>query len=235
MSLIAVPAPEVSAANTPESASERLRAKIELVLPDLNATGRALVDHLRLAELYPPYLFALHCMMRAGVPLMETARARALALEPDDPVAAGLVPYFTHHIPEERHPHWPLEDLEVLGFPRATVLARIPSPTVTALVGAQYYWIEHYHPVALLGYIEVAEGYPPTKELVAEMIAKTRYPRSAFRAMARHAVLDLRHRRDLHRLIDSLPLTPTQEALIGLSAIQTVQLWDQALGEILGQ
>jgi hypothetical protein len=36
-------------------------------------------------------------------------------------------------------------------------------------------------------------------------------------------------------VIDSLPLTPTQEALIGLSAIQSVQLWDQALGEILGQ
>jgi hypothetical protein len=82
--------------------------------------------------------------------------------------------------------------------------------------------------------MEVAEGYPPTKELVAEMIAKTGYPRSAFRALARHAALALRHRRDLHRLIDSLPLTPTQEALIGLNAIQTVQLWDQALGEILG-
>jgi hypothetical protein len=235
MTLPTGPSPEASGIDLPTSACQRLRSKIELVLPDLTATGRALVDHPRLAELYPPYLFALHCMMRAGVPLMEAARARALPLGPDDPVAAGLVPYFDHHIPEERHPHWPLEDLEVLGYPRATVLARIPSPTVAALVGAQYYWIEHYHPVALLGYLEVAEGYPPTKELVAELIAKTGYPRSAFRAMARHAALDLRHRRDLHRMIDGLPLTPTQEALIGLSAIQTVQLWDQALGEILGQ
>jgi hypothetical protein len=234
MSRSGVPASEVSATDLPESASQRLRAKIELVLPDLTATGRALVDHPRVADLYPPYLFALHSMMRAGVPLMEAARARAMALGPDDPVAAGLIPYFDHHIPEERHPRWPLEDLEVLGFPRGTVLMRIPSPTVAALVGAQYYWIEHYHPVALLGYLEVSEGYPPTKELVAEMVAKTGYPRTAFRALARHAALDVRHRRDLHRTIDGLPLTPTQEALVGLSAIQTVQLWNQALGEILG-
>ena len=53
--------------------SQRLRGKIALVLPELLAAGRALMDHPRIAELYPEYLFTLHCMTRASVPLMEAA------------------------------------------------------------------------------------------------------------------------------------------------------------------
>ena len=34
--------------------------------------------------------------------------------------------------------------------------------TAAALVGAQYYWIRHVHPVALLGYVMLLEGYPPS-------------------------------------------------------------------------
>ena len=37
------------------------------------------------------------------VPLMEAALDRARTLAPEDPVAAGLVGYLEHHIPEEMH------------------------------------------------------------------------------------------------------------------------------------
>ena len=43
----------------------------------------------------------------------------------------------------------------------AREIARPPAPAVAALVGAQYYWVLHHHPVALLGYIGLLEGYPP--------------------------------------------------------------------------
>ena len=212
--------------------SQRLRGKIALVLPELLAVGRALMDHPRIAELYPEYLFTLHCMTRASVPLMEAALGQARALADRDPVAAALVPYLVKHIPEERHAHWLLQDLEVLGFARDEVVQRPPSPTVAALVGSQYYWIFHYHPVALLGYMEIAEGYPPTAQQVETLIARTGYPANAFRSLSRHARLDLHHRDDLHEVLDSLPLTPQHSAIIGMSALQSVHLASLAIGEI---
>ena len=88
------------------SASARLRDKIELLLPVQLTAGRRLFDHPRLAKLYPEYLVTMHGIIRASVPLMETASARAAELG-DDPVAAGLVEYLTEHIPEEAdHDEW---------------------------------------------------------------------------------------------------------------------------------
>ncbi len=156
----------------PVTASGYLRRKIGLVLPALVEASERVCTHPRVRELYPEYLVTSHCIIRASVPLMEAGRERALALADDDPVAAALAPYYEHHIPEElHHDDWLLDDLEVLGRERSDILSRIPAPTVAALVGAQYYWMFHYHPVALLGYIAVLEGYPPTPELVDDLVA----------------------------------------------------------------
>jgi hypothetical protein len=213
--------------------SEHLRRKIALVLPKLDEAIRSLRCPDKAAELYPEHLFLLHTMMRASVPLMEAALARSRANSVWDPVAAQLVTYLNSHIPEEvNHDTWVLEDLEVLGVDRATVLRRSPSPIVAALVGAQYYWIHHYHPVALLGYMEVCEGYPPTDELVEELRLLTGFPGNAFRALFRHARLDPYHCRDLHSVMDALPLESWQSTLIGVSALQTVELVIQAIRRV---
>ena len=78
---------------------------------------------------------------------MERALERAREAPAEDPAAAGLAAYLEHHLDEERgHDDWLLEDLEVLGV-RARRSWRVrPRPCVAALVGAQYYWIEHYDP-----------------------------------------------------------------------------------------
>lgn len=217
------------------SHSQRLRGKIALVLPELQALGRALHTHPRIADLYPEYLFVTHCMVRATVPMMEAALERSRRLAPADPVAAAMVPYLEKHIPEEMHDHWPLEDLEVLGRDRATVLQRLPPPAVAAMIGAQYYWIQHTHPVALFAYMELAEGYPPSSEQVDALIAATGYPREAFRSLARHAVLDIEHGQELHDVLDRLPLTPAQQTLIGLNAMETVQLSCRVFRELLAR
>src|SRR3954451_15467442 len=212
---------------TAATPSALLRRKIALALPPFVVVGDRLVRHPRVRELYPEYLFVSHCVIRASVPLMETARDVAAAL--DDPVAERLVPYFEHHIPEELdHDEWLLGDLELLGRERAAVLRRPPSPTVAALVGAQYFWTLHYHPVALLGYIGLLEGYPPSPELIDRLQAGTGYPRGAFRTMIAHAELDPGHGAELDELLDSLPLTPEQSAVIGLSAMHTVERYTVA-------
>lgn len=217
-----------------EATSDRVRRRIELLLPALVHAGDRLIDHPGVRDLYPEYLFTSHCVIRASVPLMEAALERARAAVEDDPVSGKLASYFEEHIDEERdHDEWLLDDLAVLGREREQILARPPSPTVAALVGSQYYWILHYHPVALLGYISLLEGYPPSTELVERLVEATGYPREAFRTMVAHAELDPGHRDELNELLDSLSLTHEQSIAIGLSAISSVEMFTRAIDELV--
>jgi heme oxygenase-like protein len=194
----------------------------------------ALVEHPRLAELWPEYLILQHQIIRATVPLTEAALARSRELDGADPLAAPLAAYFEEHVEEELdHDETLLGDLEVLKFDRATVLERIPSPAVAGLAGSQYYWILHHHPVAFLGYVALMEGYPPTPELIDTLIERTGYPREAFRTYEEHAELDPGHRDRLDRTIDSLPLEAGHEMAMGISAIATASLAARSLEEIL--
>jgi pyrroloquinoline quinone (PQQ) biosynthesis protein C len=214
--------------------SERLRRRIELVLPALVVAGRRLVAHPSVRALYPEYLVTSHWIIRASVPLMEAARARAEALSETDATAAALARYLDEHIPEEiGHDEWLLDDLETLGIDRASVLARPPSTTVAAVVGAQYYYVLHHHPVALLGYIALLEGYPPSAELVDELAARTGYDAGAFRTLRIHAELDPGHRAELDATLDRLPLTREQATVISLSALYSVDGLARSLDEVI--
>jgi hypothetical protein len=218
------------------STSEHLRGKIELLLPAVVDVTDRFVSHPSARDLYPEYLFTSHCIIRASVPLMEEGRGQAQAAAAADPVSAALAPYLEEHIPEElHHDEWLLDDLEVLGKERSDILARPPTPTIAALVGAQYYWIRHYHPVALLGYIAVLEGYPPTTALIDTLVAKTGYGREAFRTLIAHAELDPGHRDELDELLDTLSLTREQSEVLGLSAMFTVHMLTRALDEVISR
>ena len=213
--------------------SRRLRNKLELVLPGMLATGRRLIGHPGLRGIYPEFLVMTYGIVRATVPLMETALTTARTLR-DDQGAALLADYLEHHIPEERgHDDWLLADLESIGVPRDQVLRRIPSPAIAALVGSQYYWVQHVHPVVLLGYMAMFEGYPPARQDIDQMQAATGYGPEAFRTHLFHADLDPHHGDDVDDLLDSLPLTEQQRTLIGLNAIASVQLITQAQQELL--
>jgi hypothetical protein len=217
----------------PTENAERLRLTLGLVFGELVRAGERLVNHRRIRDLYPEYLFMTHCVIRASVPLMETARERARSKASGDPVAAQLVDYLGEHIEEERdHDEWLLGDLEVIGVDRAAVLARPPSPTVASAVGAQYYWVLHYHPVALLGWIGLLEGYPPEMSIIDQLMARTRYGPDAFRTLRAHAGLDPHHGDELFETLDRLPLTAEQSAVIGLSAMSSVHLLAQAIDEL---
>lgn len=216
------------------SHSKQLRAKIDLVLPHLMAASQAIVNHQRFSEFYPEYLFTIHCMIRASVPLMEAALERARIMASDDPVADKMTEYLSKHISEEmHHDDWLLEDLEVLGIDRSKLLRRPPSPSVVNMVGSQYYWIHHYHPVALLGYIAVVEGHPPTVKWIEEQVIRTGLPRAAFRTLFKHAQLDPHHRDDLNKTLDHLPLVQEHSAILGISAMHTVSWASSAFHEII--
>jgi hypothetical protein len=192
------------------------------------------VLHPRVSELWPEYLVVQHQVIRATVPLTRAALERARGL--DEPVGPSLAHYLELHVDEERgHDETLLDDLALLDRPREAVLERMPSPAVASLVGAQYYWIFHHHPIAFLGYVGVMEGYPPTDELVGTLVERTGFPREAFRTFSEHGELDPGHRDHLDRTLDALPLTDRHEQVIGTAAIATVVLATRVLEELLQQ
>jgi Iron-containing redox enzyme len=215
--------PDTARPVAPLPAGAALRAKLDLFMPGLFALSSRFWNSPRIREGYPAYLCALHAAIRSTVPLMERALERSLALAPDDPVAAGLAEYLTKHIGEERgHDQWLLQDLEAIGRDPGEPLRTMPPGSVANLVGAQYYWILHHHPVCLLGHIAVLEGYPPSPSLTGVLQDSTGYPREGFRTLRRHAALDVRHRDELLHTLDRLPLTPDHVAAVGVSALHTL-------------
>jgi hypothetical protein len=175
-----------------------------------------------LRQIFPEFLFLSHCIIRASVPLMEAAAQAARGRE-QTPVSGALAEYFAHHVTEEAdHDKWLLDDMESLGLKREAVLQRVPPIEVAETVGAQYYWLRHSDPVALLGYVAVLEGDPPREDELEAAAKRTGLPHDAFRTFISHARLDPNHKQELDDFIDSLPLTTTQQTSLSLSAISTI-------------
>jgi hypothetical protein len=172
-------------------------------------------------------------IVRSAVPLMDAALDQARQISAVDPVAAELVPYLTRHRKEEMgHDTWLLEDLHATGVDADRLVRRVPSPKIASLVGAQYYWLRHHHPVSLLGHMAAIEGYHPPVGFANYLRDLTGYPATAFRAIRRHETLDIHHKRDLYELIDTLPLTAEHEKLLGMSGLHTIGAGIDVLAEL---
>ena len=214
------------------SNSHCLRRKIALLEPGLLEASGAVWLHPRLRDLYPEFLFTVHCITRATAPSMHAAAKRALELADSDPVAAAIAEYLEEHAHEETgHDLWTLDDLKMLGVSPESVLKRVPSPTVAALVGSQYYWIHHFHPVAYLSYVAVLEG-PQTLEFLESVVERTGLPREALSTHFLHAKLDPHHVKAFDEFVDALPLTAEHHEILGVNAIATVALLQEVFTEL---
>ncbi|MFE5941774.1 iron-containing redox enzyme family protein [Streptomyces sp. NPDC056480] len=202
------------------TASLALRTKLMPTAPVLRAATAALWRPDGLRERYVRYLAAMHPLVRASVPLLVRAAERCAA-EPGDPAARRLAAYYLRHAEEERdHDAWLLDDLAAAGAGPAAA----PHPIVVELAGAQYYRIEHEHPVALLGYIAVLEGNAPGPRLAGRLAEVTGLPGGAFRTLREHAELDGGHLDDLYRVFDALAPTPARQTAVSVSALHTANL-----------
>ncbi|MGY1831234.1 iron-containing redox enzyme family protein [Geodermatophilus sp. SYSU D01180] len=210
-----------------------MRLKIDLAMPALRAAADRFLDHPHPDVAYREYLVTSHAVARASLPLMEAALAEAQRTAHDDPVCARLLDYLPRHILEETdHDSWILEDLDLLEVDRRSVTARPPSHRVAAMVGAQYYWIHHFHPAALLGYMAVLEGVPPSPVDVDDLIHRTGFHPKAFRTLMEHAVADERHGEEVFALIDEMELNAGLSRLVGMSAMHTVEAMAAAIDEV---
>jgi len=218
----------------PLSHSKRLRAKIRLAEPRLLAVSDQLWTHARLSEIFPEFLYTLHSMIRSSVSLLNAAADAAQSRADSDPVSRKIVGYYrTHALEETHHDDWLLDDLVAIGGDRSEVLARMPSAAVASLVGAQYYWALHVHPVALFGYLAVLEGNPSSLKELSSIRTKHKLAPEGFRTLVKHARLDPHHRDEMFAQLDELPLTASQSELVALSAFHTIEHSALALEEIL--
>jgi hypothetical protein len=175
-------------------------------------------------EMIPAFLVMLHQIMRASVPVMEAAILRLEAIGPEDPLTTPLIRYYLHHIKEERdHDVWALEDMEAAGFDPVAVLRQMPPPAVARLAGAQRYWVEHHHPVTLLGCIMVLESFPPSMEIIDEIRDSSGLPEAAFRTFRMHGKVDPHHSKEVREVIDRLPLSRRDVDMISTSLIACMQ------------
>lgn len=111
----------------------------------------------------------------------------------------ALREYYKSHLEEERgHDEWLYEDLRNAGE------AVFPCPdSATMLAGAQYYYLFHVNPCALLGYMMLLEGFPMPMEAVEALEAL--HGPALCRTLRHHALHDPQHIADLYNAIDALP------------------------------
>jgi hypothetical protein len=199
-----------------------VRVTLDLVAPALRGAAARLWRPSGLTERYPAYLKAMYAVVRASVPLMQTA-ARCCAAR-DGVLARRLRDYLEAHVVEERdHDEWLLEDLAAIGVEPDEVRRALPDVAIARMVGAQYYWIRHHHPIGLLGYIAVLEGNAPSPQLADHLAAVTGLPDAAFRTVRHHAIVDLDHCAAIDGLLRQLPLTAWHTTAVNVSALSTVE------------
>lgn len=192
----------------------RLRQVVALVAPHVGRAAARMWAGEPALDLYRDWLGAQYDLIRATVPLLREALWHT-----DSEVLAG---YFTDQLEAEAgHDHWVEDDWAAAGFAPDELTDRVPEPAVARLAGAQYYWIRHAHPLALLGHIAVLEWHPPRAELVPELMRRTGLPERAFGTLARHTELDTTHAAVLDDLLARLSLRTVHERLITTSAITT--------------
>jgi Iron-containing redox enzyme len=204
------------------SFSTRLRIKFELGTRPLEITGRPVAPSSNASAWLKDLLVTLYWMIHPSVPLMRAAYDMCILPSATTELMIELAEYHDRHIKEEmNHDEWLLEDLEAIGVTPKEALSRKPLQTLAELVGSQYYWIYHWHPICLLGYIFALEGYPPQRELINRLRKATGAPDAAFRTLIEHSDLDPHHSEELFEFLDSLPLTQDHEQWITSNAMYT--------------
>lgn len=202
--------------------SDLLWGKIHLGEGRLFAATARFWSHPHLPRLLPRFLIQTHCLMRNGLSMMAAAQNRAFAL-PEDAVARRLADYLRAHIEEEEgHDLWLLDDILTLGLEERDVLEARPCAASIALIGAQYFWMMHVHPVAIMGYLILMEGYAPLVEQLEEIRLRSGAPESAFRCLRRHAEDDPAHLADLNRTLDAMDLSPQQTRAVAMCAFAAI-------------
>lgn len=149
-------------------------------------------------------------------------RASETLLRLASQLATGdLQAYYKAHLAEESgHDEWLFRDLQEAGeavFP-------IPESAIE-LAGAQYFYLLHVSPAALLGYMVLLEGFPMTMDRVEEL--EILHGTALCRTLRYHAEHDVEHFADLAAVVDAQP--DAQKAVIREVALFSAHRLAQAV------
>jgi len=108
----------------------------------------------------------------------------------------------THALEEKDHHKWYLDDLIAIGFQRSELENLIADDIVLELLGVQFALMATAHPVSILGYVFVSEGYQPEPAQVYELARRFSIPDEGIRTILYHAEADKEHRKSIVELID---------------------------------
>lgn len=171
--------------------SDELRIEIAQILsqcdePDLTVRG------IMLANL----VFMLQ-VIKASEGLLK----EAMSFEPETDFDIELKSYYeSHFVEEEGHYDWLKADLEGNGVD----ITEYPLiRKAVEMAGTQYYLIKHEHPVSLLGYMSVLEGFPMSEEKL-EMLERA-HGKSLLKTLRYHVENDIEHRKHLFEIVDHVP------------------------------
>jgi hypothetical protein len=203
--------------------SDILWGKIRLAEGRLFAATHMFWNHPELPRLFPAFLIQAFCVMRSGLALMSAAHDRSLTMS-NDSVAASLAAYLRVHIDEEKgHDLWLLDDICSLGYVESDVIVAPPCDSVVNLIGSQYFWMNHVHPVSVMGYLILMEGYAPLPSQLEDIRIKSGAPATAFRCLTRHAEDDPTHLAELNHALDCMSLTRDQTHAVSMGAFAAIE------------
>ena len=143
-------------------------------------------------KVFIAYLVMMYQIIVASEDLLE------VGIEVSGDIA--LRAYFTEHLSEEKgHARMLGQDLAKHGVDVSGVP---PYRLAVELAGSQYYYILQQSPYALLGYLAVMEGFPMPVQDVEELASI--HGESLTRTLMLHAKVDIIHREELFKVIDSV-------------------------------
>jgi len=157
-------------------------------------------------EAFLTWLKFSHGIMRASEPLLEIAALKS---------NGALREYYqAKQLDEHDHARWLAEDIATLGEKPYEI-----DHATAATAGAQYYYLQHVGPHALLGYIAALEFRPmPLAQIEALELL---YGKEALRCARHHAVEDVEHAKTLSEVID---LYEDKARVIVYSALLTARM-----------
>lgn len=190
---------------------------------------RSLKDGTLRREHYARFLIEIYHYVKHSTRLLAAAAARL------GPEKHRLFARFAEHMQEEAgHDRWALSDLEALGVVPARVVTSTPLPATDAMVGFQYYAIEHLGPVSILGYIYALETLGSgASTSVAEALKRVLgVGDNALTFLVGHGEADVGHVEKLKDLVRVEAETQTDRELIQRTAICTYYLYEAMMAGV---
>lgn len=175
---------------------------------------QSMIQHgLTVAE-YRAFLHDIYHIVWHFCPLMAAAAARC-----DDRFRHVRYELYERIAEEKGHEAWVLEDIATVGGDVAAARAmEPPSLPAQAMIGYNYYAVEHVHPCSVLGMLYTLEVISSVYGgRAADSIARAlgrEVSAGGFRFLSSHATMDVDHMASLNRLLKTIDDAGAQGAIV---------------------